>query len=233
MLAGVLMVAFAAVASVGLGARHELLGVVVILLSATVGIAYLTVQRRGMDTLWGYYPAKLGWLLSVLLVILLAASLLRWLSHADARGMNTVAVLLATAAVVGLVIAKVPPIQRDLAGLYPLVGIGLTPESAAETARQEALFAVADTGTKTLFAEYSASAEDDAFINYWTMQLGSATSDDPIRKFAYVLDSTNPADVCAAIEAWDGDVVVATRSPELEAQLTSTCPQMTFDVEVR
>ena len=56
-LAGVLMVAFAAVASVGLGARHELLGVVVILISATVGIAYLTLQRRGMDTLWGYYPA--------------------------------------------------------------------------------------------------------------------------------------------------------------------------------
>ncbi|MFT2816915.1 hypothetical protein [Leifsonia sp. A12D58] len=232
-LVAVLIFAFAAVASVGLGQRHELLGVVVILIAAVIGIAYLTLQRRGMDTLWGYYPAKLGWLVSVLLVVLLAASALRWLGHADARGVNIVAVLVATVALVGLVIAKVPPIQRDLAGLYPLVGIGLTPESSADAAREDALFAEAETGTKTIFAEYSATAGDDAFINFWAMQLGSVTSDDPIRKYAYVLDPTNPADICAAIEAWDGNVVVITGSTELEAELKDVCPQATFDVEVR
>ena len=198
-LVGVLIFAFGAVASVGLSQRHELLGIVVVLLAASVGVAYLALQRRGMDTLWGYYPAKLGWLVSVLLIVLLAASLMRWLGHGGARGVNTLAVLLAAAAVVGLVMAKVPPIQRDLAGIVPLIGIGLTPETAAETAREDALFAAtaADDGEKVIFAAYSAAPEDDAFINYWSLQLPATTSDDPIRMFASTLDSTHPADVCA------------------------------------
>lgn len=232
-LAAVLIFAFAAVAAVGLGQRHELLGVVVVLVATTVGIGYLALQRRGMDTLWGYYPAKLGWLVSVLIVIVLAASLLRWLSHQQASGLNTVAVLFATLLVVGLIMAKVPPLNRDLAGVLPLIGIGLTPDSATDLARQDVLFAEADSGKKEIFARYSASADDDAFINYWLLQLNAASSDDPVRKFAYTLDSTDPEEVCAAAEAWGNGVVVVTRDAAFEQSLRDACPAGEFALRLR
>jgi hypothetical protein len=232
-LVAVLTFAFAAVASVGLTQRHELLGIVVIVFATTVGVAYLALQRRGMVTLWGYYPAKLGWLVSVLLVIVLAASLLRWAGHERARGLNTIAVLMTTALVVGLIVAKVPPINRDLAGVFPLLGIGLTPQSATDLARQEVLFAAADAGTKEIYARYSPSADDDGFINYWSLQLSSATSDDPVRAFAYSLDSTGPDAVCAAVTAWGSDVVVVTRDTAFEQKLRAACPDETFRVELR
>ena len=232
-LAAVLIFAFGAVASVGLAQRHELLGIVVILFATAVGVAYLALQRRGMDTLWGYYPAKLGWLVSVLIVILLAASLLSWLGHERSSGLNTVAVLIAAALVVGLVIAKVPPIKRDFAGVFPLIGIGLTLESSSETARQDALFAEADSGKKEIFARFSASADDDAFINYWLLQLDAATSDDPVRKFAYSLDSTSPDAVCAAADAWGSGVVVVTRDAAFEQNLRDACPHRTVEVQLR
>lgn len=232
-LAAVLIFAFGAVASVGLAQRHELLGILVILFATVVGIVYLALQRRGMDTLWGYYPAKLGWLVSVLIVIVLAASLLRWLGHERANGINTAALLLATAMVVGLIMAKVPPINRDLAGVLPLIGIGLTPESASDSARQDALFADADNGKKEIFARYSASADDDAFINYWLLQLPSKSSDDPIRAFAYTLDSTNAEAVCAAAQAWGHDVVVVTRDAAFEQSLREACSSISLQVELR
>lgn len=233
-LVAVLIFAFATLAAVALGEKHELLGIVILLAATAIGVGYLVWQRvSGGETIWGYYPAKLGWLVSVLLVIVLTASLARWLNHERARGLSTVALVLTVVAVAGLVMAKVPPRDRSLAGVFPLVGIGAEAVPTAETERLDTLFAAADSDQKTIYARYSANPEDDALINYWLLQLPAATSDDPVRKFAYFLDSTSAPNICAAAEAWGSGVVVVTRDPALESELAGSCPSAGITVDLR
>lgn len=228
-LIGALMFVSGTLAWIGLGRQHEMLGVLLVLVSGGIGVAYLVLQRRGMDALWGYYPAKLGWLVSILLVVLVAASLLSWGGHTKVRGLQPVALLLATAAIVGLVI-KVTPLNGSVGSLMPVVKLALTREAASETAREDVLFAAVDRGDRTIFTRFSSTAADDQFINYWSLQLSSDRSQDPIRSFAYSLDSTDAAQVCAAAETWGKGTIVRTRDASFVADIQSTCPDVTVSV---
>ena len=54
---------------------HQLIGVIVVCVSGAVAGGYLILQRVASDSLWGYYPAKLAWLLVTLLLVILAAGI--------------------------------------------------------------------------------------------------------------------------------------------------------------
>ena len=211
--------------------RHEMLGISVLLLTTAGAVGYLVMQRVGVDSLWGYYPAKLGWLVSFLLVLVLAASVARWL-NGRRSGLAAVAIMAAAASVVGLVLVQVPPSAHTARAIFPVISIGLRAVDSAGSSRTEALFASAG-GASSIYSRYSDVENDDRFVNSWLLQLTADTSDDPLRSFAYTLDPGDLEQLCAAATTWGGATVIVTRDGALESELVPMCPEADISVSLR
>ena len=72
----------------------------------------------------------------------------------------------------------------------------------------------------------------DSAVNFWLLQSGAENLNDPLRNYAYSMNSADPAALCGAIIEWGGDVRVVTRTKRLERDLDKTCPDAGFTVEV-
>lgn len=228
--AAALLLALSVLAAIGLGRRHDLGGVVVVLAMGAIGVGYLLVQRLGIVAPWGYYPVKLSWLLCILFTVLLAASILGWLGHAEARGVLGLALVVVCLVVVGLGLRAVP-LPAGLSSALPLVKIAANEARGVDAARSDTLFRLADDGSKTIVSRLGTPAED-AFVNGWLLQLQADSSDDAIRDYSYSLDPADPAMVCAAAKTWGGAVTIRTADPGLDIELALACAGADADTEL-
>lgn len=228
--AAALLLTLSALAAIGLGRRHDLAGVVVILAMGAIGVGYLMAQRFGIVALWGYYPVKLSWLLCILFTVLVAASILGWLGHAEARGPLGLVVVIACLVVVGLGLRAVP-LPAGLGSALPLVKVAVAEARGGDTARADRLFRIADDGSKTMVSRLGTPGED-AFVNGWLLQLQADASQDPIRAFSYSLDPNDVGMLCEAAEAWSGPVTIESADPGLDIELALACPGADLSVRL-
>ncbi|RZU64357.1 hypothetical protein EV379_0652 [Microterricola gilva] len=228
--AAMVLFTLAVVTAVGMGRRHEFAGVVVVLLTGGIALAYLLVQRMGVASLWGYYPVKLAWLLCIFVTVLLAAIILEWLGHAQARGLLGAAIVLACL-VVTVSSLRAVPLPAGLGSALPLNKVALSEARGADTVRSDRLFRIADDGSKTIVARLGAPGED-AFVNGWLLQLQADSSADPIRDHSYTLDADDVGQLCAAARDWNGPVVIETADPALEDELLTACTDAEITVRM-
>ncbi len=209
------------------GAPFESAGVVGILAGLAAGLGLLLFQSVSAGTGWSYYPDKFAWLAETLLVVLATALAASLLARLDLRRSQLLAASAALLVLVGGVMLQADPRPHSVAALTGIDSIARPdPQKDALAAR---LFALSGT-PRTLLSHYSGNPADDAFVNAWFFQETAQRSADPIRAFAYVFDSTNPASVCQAIQTWGGTVHVLTTSAAWADELRHDC---TADFTVR
>jgi hypothetical protein len=205
---------------------HVLQGLVVVLAASVVAVGYLVVQRRGADDLWGYYPAKFAWFVSILLIVVVLATIVSW--AAGGRRLVTLA-LLVTAAVASLgLLGQVAPSRATLDVARAAVDLRPGAPAGSVDAAVVDLVAISDPTTRDLASRLG---DHDRFINYWLIHMTTPAEDDPIRMFGYVGDPDNLSEVCHAITTWGGGVTVHTRDAGLQASLSAVC-SADFDVEL-
>jgi hypothetical protein len=212
---------------------HLLVGYIVVVLASGLGVAYLVMQRLQSDVpAWGYYPIKMAWMASSLMLVILVATVFAALALLKPRLRAVLTAAIVGVALLGGILAPNPPIARPVTvnAIIPT-----NPFVEPLTAKQEAAriaFTFAQPGERTLVARYSADPVVDRDANYWLLQLGSTAGNEPIRTFAYYLDPEDPAVICAAVETWGGEVSIHTSDPGLEDSLRETCPDADFEVTV-
>ncbi|MCL1802000.1 MAG: hypothetical protein FWG25_11675, partial [Promicromonosporaceae bacterium] len=73
----------------------------------------------------------------------------------------------------------------------------------------------------------------DRFANLWLLQVLSTDGADPIRPFAYFLNTYDAGEICAAVATWEQPVIVVTDDWELPYQLEAQCPLADLTVDLR
>lgn len=207
-------------------------GLVMMGIFGTLGVAILTFQRRFLPEIWGYYPAKMAWILSmffILLFFVFASQILVKTIQEHFRASPTISLCLIVGLVLSCMCLSGPPSFRDVfTPISALSKSGLGNNSQLVTGISQ----LALPGSKNLVARFQASPDQDLFMNNWLLQMQSETDKDPVRWFSYFLNGTDNQMICNAIEAWGDDVVVQTKDLSLEEQLRSICTLQTFRVKV-
>lgn len=210
---------------------HELLGVFTVSLGALVAYGYLGWQvRDAASKWWGYYPAKLVWFMSILLIVVFLAVAIGRISHGSASALRSAAGSLGVIIVVAAVMGSVPPSMQRIGALLPVADIVRGMGASARDAVLPALFTLSTPGEKNVLARYSADPGDDYFVNGWLLQLPATSAQDPIRTHSYYLNATEPSQLCAMIDTWGGGVTVHTHDPVLESELRTSCPTLNYTV---
>lgn len=214
----------------GLGLRREAVGALTVLAAAAVGGGYLVLQRLGAGLgWWGYYPAKFAWLVCVLLLVVVVGLLLAAASALRSRARVALAAC-AALVLVGVVVSGSLPLG-GIRRVPAAIALATDAEFAAKDATAERLFAIAD-GGPTIAVRVTTDPEDDAQLNAWLLQAHSEDSADPVRAYAYGMDTTDLAAVCDAMQAWGGGVRLVTGDPGLTEELDAVCPETDYEVVV-
>ncbi|MBX3094077.1 MAG: hypothetical protein KF680_05980 [Cryobacterium sp.] len=209
------------------GRGHVLHGAVLLAAASTVAIGYLVYQRRTAESLWGYYPAKFAWFVSIMLVLVIVASVVSWTVTTTRRGSSLAMVAAAAVVALGL-LAQVPPngatldVARAALDLRPGAPAGSVDEAVLD------LIAISDPASRDLAVHLG---PHDRFVNYWLIHMTAPDERDPIRLFGYVGDPNDLNQVCDAVETWGGGVTLHTRDPQLRDSLSAVC-SADFDVSL-
>ncbi|MEP6480434.1 MAG: hypothetical protein ABJA94_00325 [Rhodoglobus sp.] len=75
-------------------------GVAALVATFLAGLAYLLAQRRGVDFIWGYYPAKFAWTVSVLLIVIIMSLAVHLIASASLTRSRRAIVTIAVGAVI-------------------------------------------------------------------------------------------------------------------------------------
>lgn len=211
----------------GLRSR-EALGVLVLAGTGVLVIAYLVYQRLGSADLFGYYPAKFGWVLNCTLIVLAASALARFGFAVRSR----FRVLALAVGALLVLIATILPFPTRAA--VPSLAAVVAPVGAAvPEPTLQILFELAAPGRTALVSGYSEDPAQDRFADGWLLQLASDGPSDPVRTLSYLLDPADPAHLCQAFDQLDRPVEVITRDPGLAAALQAQCPRAEVTVELR
>jgi hypothetical protein len=246
-----LIMAAAALIAWALRARSRTgVGVIVLIVASAVAMAYLLRQRVDSTIgLWGYYPAKFGWLvafLAVLLTMVAVVSLVR--VAGPGRGRRSL-VAVAAALVAATAMSQIPPSDPRppspltnpaprpapdwrVSTIFPVLSVAQDDGAADFDDAAEVLFRVSDPRDKVLVSRYFEDPFRDRFANFWLLQQAAKASTDAIRTHSYYLEAHDPASMCEAIRAWGGGVRVLTRAADWERRLRARCPRANFSVEV-
>lgn len=224
------VIALTALSAFRTGRRRALVGVCAVVASGGAGVLWLSLGGAASGG-WGYYPAKLAWILTILGIVIAAASVLSWLNVPRIGPVGSAGVFASAGAVVLLLAALVPPVSWSPGHLVPALTIGRVGGSSAQDAEASVLFAVSDPTRKTLLVQYFDDPRQEVFVNGWLIQQHSQLSRDPMRTNAYYLDTANLGQVCAVVRSWTGPVTVVTRNAQLPAKLGAVCQGA--DVTVR
>lgn len=225
-----IMVVTALVAALGarfLGLRHAVLGAIAAVTGGAIGLAFLLAQRTGADTGWGYYPAKYGWTVTILLVVIAVGGTTGFLAALNPRRLwDAVIGLLAVALLGALLWSPVQPSAQ-----FPLTGVlagsgGGMPQRAADL-----IFEASgrDNGQNVFWR----STVGDGWMNLWLLQLDvDDNHHNPVRNFAYQLTTFTPDEMCKVVDLLGSDVVVETADAAAEAELAAVCPGRNYTVTV-
>ena len=205
-------------------APQQLDGVIAIVAGSLVAtVVLLFIARENLDPLGSYYPAKLGWMLTLLVsavalslvltlvnirvaVVVLAASIgAASLGPASAREYNPVA----------------SPVMRILSG-----GVWHAGDHSAQ-------LIIDHVGENAIY--YRSGEPDEAFINFWLVDFGKGaiSGDGALRDFAVAgyrelrdTGSYNPVsldELCLLLPRLEPDATVYTADEGLRAQISETC----------
>jgi hypothetical protein len=207
------------------GSVRPFVGTAALIVAMGLALAALLAGNRSTD--WTYYPTKLGWLATILFLVILFATLAQY--PGLARDNRSLAIATAVICAVGLLgtAAIAPPLPRSVAAATPFTEA--ISNSGAEDSYAAVLFAVSRPGDKVLLSNYGSSNED-SFVDFWLLQATSQLGTEKIRNYAYYLQPDSASDVCNAITEWHGDVSVLTTDPAWGAKLHAACSSETFSV---
>ncbi|WP_114422811.1 hypothetical protein [Nocardioides houyundeii] len=208
------------------------IGVLVAAPAVALGVAQLMLARRGAEELWGYYPIKFAWLVLATAVVVLFAELIGPLQRWAGRwwgGAGVVPAFACAFAVMFLISAPWRPMT--LGSVFTPVALH---DNVANDRALDHMFDVMEEHRKTILAAYSTGPlgpNEDGISNFWLLQSGLETINDPIHTAAYYLDPTSPESICSAANIWGGGVRVLTRDPALGRKVERRCAE-DLDVEV-
>ena len=220
--------------------QNPLIGVVSISVTSFVACAFLVYQRLGKEDLWGYYPAKLGWLISILFIIIIVTEIFSWPSLSVSGKLAKVMTLTLAVFVSTALMIQVPPSgllnnfpNGLIRGFFPLTMTLLPFDKGVEDQAADKVLSLSNPTQKNVVFRSEQNESLELFINGWLLQLQTEKAENPIREFAYLLDGTTPSMLCGVEELWGPGVVVHTTNPELDTILESTCtgvkPRVTLE----
>lgn len=193
----------------------------------TAGLAFLLAQRFGFDVIWGYYPAKFSWTVSIVLIVIALGAVGALLENATlARPVEIIATVSGGMLIAGLMWAPTEP--QDPLGQMPLVGI----------LRGDALGLVSGQADAVLPHTGQASGTTvfwgtpyDRWANLWLLQLHPRTDDDglTLRALAYA-PGWSTEDLCTVARLVDGPVTVFSANPEAADLVREACPDERVEV---
>lgn len=232
-------------------ARTDLVGVLVLGLAGAAGTLYLMGQRAGAPGgPWGYYPQKFAWTLSLLAPVVVLGSVRSVLGRTDLARVQRGTVVSGSVLLTAVLLLQVPPFDPRplssidypiahrtpdyrLSSVLPAVSIALPDRSSALDPAVVDLLRLEDPARKVLVSRWFDDPGDNAFVNFWLLQLLVDKDDEAPRGYAYYLDSNDPAALCRVVRDWDGGVEIYTRSDTLMQEMKAKCQRLDFDVLLR
>ena len=239
------------VLSVWTSVRLDLVGTIVVGVAGAIGILYLMHQRAGAEGgPWGYYPQKFAWTLSFLAPMVLLMSARGAFAVPGLRRAQRGSLVVGTVMLGGVLLWQIPPADPRpvssidypvahrtpdyrLSSVLPAVSIALPDRSSALDPAVTDLLRLEDPARKVVVSRWFEDPGDNAFANFWLLQLPVDTAHEPPRPYAYGLDSFNPVALCAMVRDWGGGVELYTHSDTLEQEMRAECPRLEFDVLLR
>ncbi len=213
-------------------ARSELLGVAAIAVAATAAYLYLGREVRPGAYGWGYYPAKLVWFSGILLLVVVLGLALDRVARVPLGVWSRVAAVAGTVVALVAVAASVLPKPPQPGALVPYLDIAGGTGVASGDDVLGTLFALPDpAAAKTMVVGYE-DWRAEGFLNSWLLGASATDDRDPIREYAYSLNTTDREAVCDAVRAWGDGVVIRTRVADLARQLQAQCPAVRVTVVV-
>lgn len=231
-LAAIALVLFLLVAlkKLTFGKSSSMLGVSAVILTGFLGCSFLVFQRIDKDELWGYYPAKLGWLLSVLLIVIILSEILDWQSQFGFDAISIYPTVPLAIFVSVVLMLQVPPAgvlsnlpNGFIRGFFPLTMTLLPADKGIEDLAADKILRLSSAYQKNVVFNSEENETMELFINGWLLQLQTEKAENPIREFAYLLDGKTPSMLCGVEELWGPGVEVHTGNPGLANILESTC----------
>jgi hypothetical protein len=215
------------------GRSSSLVGTSALVVGALVGLSALIATNS--DVSWSYYPTKLAWLTSILLLLIGGESVAACVGFfGDRRRLARVTAVASVLGLIGLSLIA-PPLPRSLLALTPFTEALADPKGTDNYA--SVLFTYARPGARVLLSNYSTDANEDIFVNFWLLQATAQRGTEDIRNYAYFLNPDDPSDVCHAVESWSksskGTVIVETTKLGWAATLHAACPDETFTVRLQ
>lgn len=227
----IVLFVLAAAGAAGRGRRRTFAAVCVLIAAGGASVYWLSRQAAAHGG-WGYYSAKLTWILTIVAIIIAVSLIVGWLNAPASRLVESAAIFAAAGAVVVLLAGQVPPASWSPGQMVPALTIGRVGGSSAHDAEAAVLFALSDPTKKTLAVQYFDDPDQDLFVDAWLIQQHSDVSRDPMRDNAYFLDTSKLDRVCSTIRQWGGHVDIATRNPALQKELGEQCAGADFSVTV-
>jgi hypothetical protein len=214
-----------------LARRWEKLGAFVLVVVGGAAMAYLVSARLALPEPWGYYPAKFGWFLCILALLVAGSSAVRNVGNSVGRGWRTAGQSLASVLVVAIILIQVPPPSWGIFSVFPALSIARSNGLSNLDAEAQKVLDLSLPTSKSMLVRYYPSAAQDAFVNSWLLQQSAQSNTDAIRFFVYHLDPSSPIQICSAVSAWGGNVTLVTRDDGLTAEMNSACPDGDFRVD--
>ncbi len=225
-----IMVVTALVAVLGarlLGLRYAVLGALAAVVGGGIGLAFLLAQRTGAESGWGYYPAKYGWTVTILLLAITVGGAAGFLAKIERGKLLDYAIaVLAVGVLGGLMWSPVQP-----TGQFPLTGVltgsvGGMPQRAADLIFESS---GRDNGQDVFWR----TTTGDNLMNLWVLQLDiDDIRDNPVRTYAYQAAVFTPEQMCEIVDLLASDVVIKTADAAAAGDLEAVCDATDYTVTV-
>lgn len=203
-------------------------------------LVFLALFRTDSQDKWGYYSAKFGWLISIVVIVVIVSELVSWPKPEFNLSFYFSKISLVSAIVTLGLLSQIPPLGlKDVTPLTLMNAVlpltqtyGFLSDDVEEN-QATLILDRADPNKKYAVFNYFETNSEDLFVNNWLLQLQSEKGEDPIRSLAYTLDGTQITDLCLLPQYWEGKVVVLTKNSNLENELISTCKDAKEMIEIR
>lgn len=191
------------------------------LIGASVPVLlFLLYQRRNSPTLWGYYPEKFVWVISIALIPVLLAISVSVVSQLGSGWLKK------TSAAVGLgililgLMAQLPPDKPGLSAITPLHAIAVGNQQPVSRSVANDVFDLTSTPGAIVW-EYRGHVPDSQ-INSWLVQMRVSRADAIERNLVYW--APTQSSLCDYAKEVSSPVTVFTSSRTLATSPEAECP---------
>ena len=225
------LVVLAAVAALSAGHSSMAWGAAALVMSLIIGTAYFMFQRRTQMSLWGYYPQKYSYSLTLLLVVV-AMSLVALLvaNPSFRRRVMAAGIVGATVLVIGILglTSNDDPRPHSYFPLYSMLRGNMfrTSEALATT-----VFASSGRDDGLDLAWQFPDHYSDNLINFWWLQTDLADPQNQSdRLWAQREGPRTSIEVCMVIAGLGEPMTIHTADPKAEEKLRRYCNHLDFQV---